>query len=387
MGSTNNLKEKIMKKILVIFPLIAALLLIITGCEKEKANRALIITGQNTLTREVGSPVLKKILERTGLFSASIINAPSKGSDMSSFNPDFSKYNLVVIDYNGDEWPEKTKAAFTDYVKNGGGVVICQSAGNAFPGWKEYNRMCGVAGKADNNGKPHEFEVRMTISENPVTKGLPVIWMHASDLLPSRFGEPAENTEILATAYSDTTAGGSGKNEPVLIAVTYGKGRVFHTTLGFAEKDNDSAMICSGFITTLQRGAEWAATGNVTQQIPFDFPSAAAVVVRPTIKSLTLEEDFQGIENYQPDRSTRYLTDIQARTRNARGNTEELLNIEKMMVDLLKNNSATTDAKKLILRELSWMGTEYCVPLVKELEGKPELKDEAEFALERLNIK
>jgi type 1 glutamine amidotransferase len=376
-----------MKKLSVIISIFAAILLIYVACAKSTAYKALIVTGQSTNNQEVTSPILKKILEQTGLFSASIVKSPAKGADMSSFSPDFSKYNVVVIDYNGDEWPEKTKTSFTDYVRNGGGVVICQSAGNSFPGWKEYNTMCGVAGQADNNGKPHEFEVRMANSENPVTKGLPMRWIHASDLLHSRLGTPAENTEVLATAYSDTTIGGSGKNEPVLIAVTYGKGRIFHTTLGYSEKEDDPAMKCSGFITTFQRGAEWAATGNVIQQIPLDFPSAAAVVIRPQLKPLTLEEDFQGIISYQTDRSTRYITDIEARIRNAAGNPEELLKIEKKMVEVLKNNTATPESKKLILRELSWMGSEYCVPAVKEHAGNPELKDEAEFALERLKTK
>jgi hypothetical protein len=34
------------------------------------------------------------------------------------------------------------------------------------------------------------------------------------------------------------------------------------------------SMQCVGFITTLQRGAEWAATGKVTLPIPSDFPTA-----------------------------------------------------------------------------------------------------------------
>jgi type 1 glutamine amidotransferase len=54
------------------------------------------------------------------------------------------------------------------------------------------------------------------------------------------------------------------------MAINYGKGRIFHTTLGHF----DYAMECVGFITTFQRGAEWAATGEVTQAIPDDFPSA-----------------------------------------------------------------------------------------------------------------
>ena len=47
---------------------------------------------------------------------------------------------------------------------------------------------------------------------------------------------------------------------------------MFHTALGHA----DYSMNCVGFLTTLQRGAEWAATGEVTIAVPEDFPSADA---------------------------------------------------------------------------------------------------------------
>jgi hypothetical protein len=40
------------------------------------------------------------------------------------------------------------------------------------------------------------------------------------------------------------------------------------------------AMSCVGFITTYQRGAEWAASGKVTVKIPPDFPAADQVKVR-----------------------------------------------------------------------------------------------------------
>jgi type 1 glutamine amidotransferase len=60
------------------------------------------------------------------------------------------------------------------------------------------------------------------------------------------------------------------------MALTYGKGRIFHTTLGH----DPAAMACVGFMTTLARGAEWAATGKVTQKVPADFPTADRVSVR-----------------------------------------------------------------------------------------------------------
>jgi type 1 glutamine amidotransferase len=52
--------------------------------------------------------------------------------------------------------------------------------------------------------------------------------------------------------------------------VTYGKGRVFHTPMGH----DDRSMRCLGFVGTLQRGTEWAATGKVSLPLPENFPTA-----------------------------------------------------------------------------------------------------------------
>jgi type 1 glutamine amidotransferase len=60
------------------------------------------------------------------------------------------------------------------------------------------------------------------------------------------------------------------------MSIRYGKGRIFHTTLGH----DVAAMQCVGFIATFQRGAEWAARGKVTQKVPADFPTAEKVSVR-----------------------------------------------------------------------------------------------------------
>jgi type 1 glutamine amidotransferase len=69
----------------------------------------------------------------------------------------------------------------------------------------------------------------------------------------------------------------------MLMAIRYGKGRVFHTTLGH----DVAAMECVGFITTLQRGTEWAAIGMVTQPVPPDFPTADKQSVRRLVSAST----------------------------------------------------------------------------------------------------
>ena len=92
--------------------------------------------------------------------------------------------------------------------------------------------------------------------------------MHAQDELYDLLRGPAENMKVLATAYADEAKGGSGRHEPMLMTIEYGKGRIFHTPMGHG----DYSQECTGFIACLQRGAEWAATGQVTQQLPKDFP-------------------------------------------------------------------------------------------------------------------
>jgi hypothetical protein len=43
-------------------------------------------------------------------------------------------------------------------------------------------------------------------------------------------------------------------------------------------------MQCAGFQVTLLRGAEWAATGKVTQRVPDDFPTATTISLRKNYK-------------------------------------------------------------------------------------------------------
>jgi uncharacterized protein len=363
-----------MKRLYIILLFTAILIVLSTSCRKVSVNKTLIITGQSTYNWKVSSEAIKQILDETGLFSSVIIVTPPEGEDLSDFNPNFSKYKLIVLDYEGDPWPDKTNIALMDYVSNGGGVVLYNSKSDP---WAAVADSVTVS-------KRHDFEIRTHKSDHPVMKGLPLKWLHPDDKIVQGMKLSGDDAQILATAFADALFSGTGKREPVLVARNYDKGRIFATLLGTPDEEENSALHCAGFIVTLQRGAEWAATGLVTQEVPFDFPTASDVVIRHDYTEVTLDEAFENIGSYDISKSTKYLTCIQSSIRKAAGDEITLLTLEKRMVGVLTSSQTSNEAKKLLLHELSWIGTDYTVNAISDLANITELKDDVEFALKRL---
>lgn len=236
-----------------------------------------------------------------------------------NFAPDFSKYDVIIsnLGWQAAPWPKATQTSFEKYMKEGGGLVVIHAANNTWPEWDEYNKMIGIGGWSDRNtsisgpqifydtqgkrksntkesacgshGPQMEFVVENRSPQHPIMRGIPSKWLHTKDELYEKLCGPAENVTILATSFSDEegnsppwdeTVKGSDRNEPVLLAIEYGKGRTFHSTLGHA----DYSMECIGFISTFTRGCEWAATGNVTQDVPTDFPTEEKISIRAYTK-------------------------------------------------------------------------------------------------------
>ena len=294
-----------------LFFLIAALC-VVCGLSARKPIKTLLITGQNNHNWKVSHVVIKQILENSGRFTVDFAISPESGQDMSGFVLDFAPYDLVVLDYNGDAWPEETNRSFLKYVEDGGGVVIYHAADNAFPDWPAYNKICALGGWGDRDekagpyvywkdgklvkdssagiggahGRQHEFVMNARTQDHPIMKGLPHKWLHAQDELYGCMRGPGNIKDCLYTAYSDKETGGSGREEPLIFTVDYGKARIFHTMLGHAGEnvENNVAMQCAGFQITLLRGAEWAATGKVTLKVPSDFPTEKQVSMRKDYK-------------------------------------------------------------------------------------------------------
>ncbi|MEM9587546.1 MAG: ThuA domain-containing protein [Planctomycetota bacterium] len=301
------------------------------GAHSEDQLKALIIDGQNNHNMWPKTTVMMKdYLEETGRFHVEIARTQFtwKGGDLlkqfplkdgrtyqdlgqpkpdPEFKPDFSKYDVVISNFGwkAAAWPEETRLGLERYVRGGGGLVVVHAADNSFGDWPAFNEMIGLGGWDGRNeksgpyvyldaegkeirdlspggggshGPQHEFQIVIREPDHPITKGLPRAWMHSQDELYQKLRGPATNMTILATSFAAPQYKGTGRHEPMLMTITYGDGRIFHTPMGHS----DVSMQCVGFITTLVRGTEWAATNRVTlTETPEDFPTATEVSVRP----------------------------------------------------------------------------------------------------------
>lgn len=292
--------------------------------------KALIIDGQNNHAVWPKSTIMmKQYLEETGLFEVDVdrsrylwkSNREAKYLPMAGdfetevlknpktdpdFKPDFEKYDVIISNFGwkAADLPEETQRALEKYMKNGGGFVSVHAADNSWPMWLEYNKMIGLGGWGGRNekngpyvyyndagelirdtspggcgahGPQHEFPITVRDANHPITKGLPEVWLSSMDECYAKLRGPAENMTILMTGRDQNgKKAPTQRHEPVIMVVDYGKGRVFHTTLGH----DAPAFEGVGFITTFLRGCEWAASGKVTIRVPDDFPTAESVSCR-----------------------------------------------------------------------------------------------------------
>lgn len=234
--------------------------------------KTLLITGDNNHDWRRTAPFFKQLLEDSGTFEVDLTEEPgSLLADAEVIRP----YRLFFVDYNGEAWGEPAQSNFEAAVQEGAGVVILHASDNAFEGWEAYEKMIGLAFRQEaGHGEFHEFEVEIVDRDHPVTRGLSDFktWDELYHRLINVHEVPLR---VLATAYSAPDKGGTGKYEPMIVTLEYGKGRVYHHLLGHVwpgdpEGEYKGASLIAvenrAFQTVLLRGCEWAATGDVSDR-------------------------------------------------------------------------------------------------------------------------
>lgn len=288
--------------------------------------KVLLIEGASNHDWQRRIEVLRSILSRDGSFQMDVALVPQavNSSEWLSWNPDFSSYDVVLSGYSdgagGASWPAGVQTAFVAYVQNGGGFLAFHEANQAFTNWPEYQKIVGLTwhdavtgtaftvnpddsltvhppgtGLATGHGARADSLVNRhgLPAVHPIHAGLPDSWM-AADLEVVRFPrgidpDVATNVTILSsTTDPDPPAGQPALQHPVEWTVAYGSGRVYASTYGhiWSDQVEPEGMRCAAFQETLVRALKWCAGKSPGTSLPPDFPSIAAISIRPYSEGL-----------------------------------------------------------------------------------------------------
>ncbi len=260
--------------------------------------RVLIVGGQNNHDWELGNAFHLALLARQpGIVAEESNTPPAKATKEAwdAWKPEFHKYAVVLLNYNGEMWPDERKAEFEKYLAEGGCAMPLHAANNSFTGWEAYERAVGLLwrhaeygatvffdadgklqreekghGPFSSHGKLYDWKMTVRDTASPITAGMPVHWIHRLDELYHGQRGPAADLHILLSAWSDKDKGGTGRDEPIVWWVPVGKGKVLTNLMGHL--GDTACLSCVGYQTVLLRSIEWLATGGCTTPIPADFP-------------------------------------------------------------------------------------------------------------------
>jgi len=219
--------------------------------------KVLLITGDDVGAhpwREI-SETTREILVGSGKFDVKVCEDPLILESETSL----ASYDVIVFTiYSAKraELPGQAQENLLNYVKSGKGFFVQHLATASFPKWEEFGKLCGrkwVMGTSG-HGPRSDFTSKIVDKEHPITKGLTDFT--TNDELYAKL-QGNEDIHVLVTADSDW----SKKTEPLIFVKNYGQGRVVHNAYGHDRK----ALMTPSVQKIIIRGAEWAATGRVTE--------------------------------------------------------------------------------------------------------------------------
>jgi uncharacterized protein len=202
---------------------------------------------------------LANVLENTGRFEVTL------AEDAAILEtPAIRKYDLIIV--NADRRDEEFKfsrsqqEALFEYVRSGHGYVSIHGADNAaadwLPAWKEM--LGGVFshfGLPDGKTRKGKYTVKIADTTSPVTRGLEDFPIedelyYQLQLMPDV--QPLATVEYQGTAW------------PVAWTRSFGKGRVFHTTMGHRDfgPNKKDPLHDPNLSRLVVQGIEWVAAGR-----------------------------------------------------------------------------------------------------------------------------
>jgi type 1 glutamine amidotransferase len=227
--------------------------------------RVLLLSGQNNHDWKSTTPKLVEILSESGRFDVRVTDDPGAltAESLDSYDVILSNWNAFGLDPKTSAWPDSARKAYLGFVRQGRGHVVVHAGSASFQDWSDYGRLTLATWKngQTSHGPIHEFQVRIEKTDHPVTAGIEPFTVR--DELWNAPGV-AEGAEVLASSFSGSGQGGTGRWEPCVLAGTFGRGRTLTILLGH----DAQAMDNPGFGKLLARAVEWAAAGTIATGRP-----------------------------------------------------------------------------------------------------------------------
>jgi type 1 glutamine amidotransferase len=284
--------------------------------------QALLVTGHTDIHHDwrTVSPMLADLLRSTGLFDVRVTE------EFRGAGPEtLEAYDLVVLNYFGRfepwthtperRWGTRAERALYDHVAAGGGVVVYHASLQMGAGWEDdFERMAGgvLREHCSRRAPIPDFRLYLATSEHPITAGMPESFPHYDDdLYVNLQWAPDADVEVLVRGWDNPlrytqvpdqwdALPGMGEEHPLVWTNRFGKGRVFGTGIGHGPE----AISHPSFRGLFTRGAEWAATGKVTLDLPPGFgepvpggdwwPTTLEPMVRAMVEQHKAEQGKQG---------------------------------------------------------------------------------------------
>src|SRR5665648_555995 len=232
--------------------------------QKKQDINLLIVDGFSNHDWERTTQAIVRILNQYGGIKIAITTSPNNlasKEELEKWNPDISTYDVVLLKCNdlGNKYFGKAIVIGDDQE-----VKIIE------PGLGE-NTSHGKRINALTN----------RIGEHPIQKGLPRSWVFADIEVYTYARGPVENLTVLSYARDEKYK----LNFPVEWVISYGKGRVYNSSLGHFWKDqeNPEGLRCAAFQTEMHRAIQWLAKRKVDHNVPADFPGTKNVSLRDNL--------------------------------------------------------------------------------------------------------
>ncbi len=346
--------------------------------------RVLILTGANNHDWQETTPVLKKLFDECPRFKVvDVIADPSKCDAKTFAGCDVVANNWSAYpNMTGHQWGAAAEKAFVDFIRSGGGFVTFHAGAATSQDWPEFQQLVGITWKIDHTAHNayHTFKVTIDDSSHPLTRGMTDFWT-TDELWHNMVPMAGPPPKPLVTVFSERSFGGTGKFEPAVIPTQLGKGRGLNIVLGHDAR----AMQNVGWRTLMLRGAEWAATGQVTIPIPGNWPSTAAAAV---------------VVGVDPDAILKAVADYRfGKDRKALAMVEQLVNYSMSIkgdaavaargqlaakIAAAIKPDAAPEVKNFLCQQLGMLSATEQVPLLASLLTDEKVSQMARYALEQI---